>query len=529
MKKGSKFLFLLILSFLVPATMVLGEDSIPQVKKSGLLDLLPVLDPWFATSNPASISRYNLGDINEAETRFIRDHNEVRVIQVPETTTSIAAFTRGYKQMGNLTFFGSFGYSYDLYDGISYNGTMMFDTFNPYLIGDTVPARQTKEELNLAGRASYKLNNRLSLALGADYNSALGARQKDPRNKNNISDFSLTAGLLIDNDNFDFGISLSGYTSYDEVLYRVVGSRWTYSVFKFKGMGFFIEEPDIDSYSELYKGSGFSAALQSSFSVGKALNTTELVFGMSKEEARSGSSYNLLDGITNTMMVSFNNDLRFSRADKVNIFSLSGRMNWLNGDDIRQESKPVIVETPTYSYTYYQVMTILWAKDKHLLSDFTFSPQFRHIQLADDKSVLREFGAGVTFEYFFSGRYPLQSNGSMTVMNLTGSLYYRQMFEAGRFRITPGAEISARQNMSSDFSLLVGTTDRCFYDMIYGDFQMLQRSYIEGAASLHIDLPMKTGRLSSLFLDPSFSYLKSIDPETNLSGNCIYLKFGGVF
>ncbi|MBK7488223.1 MAG: hypothetical protein IPI74_00020 [Bacteroidales bacterium] len=181
------------------------------VLAAAAFDLMPFVLPWTATSNPAALSETSFGNISMAQAGYTGSDNDIRLTQQPVQSSSYHAVTKGYMKLERVSMFGSFGYSNSGYKGVNYNGTMMFDTFSPYLIGDSVSARQSREQFVMEGKFSYLLNDRISLAIGAGYLSAVGAKQKDPRNKNTISTLKVTPGITYDMGKTKVGLSGSVY------------------------------------------------------------------------------------------------------------------------------------------------------------------------------------------------------------------------------------------------------------------------------------------------------------------------------
>ena len=171
--------------------------QLPLLPAAGLFEDLPLFAPWTNTSNPAALSTFSMTNLNLAQAGYSHKQEDIRLYIQPETTSSFYAETKGYMKLGKLSLSGAFGYQNDHYDGLIYNSTMMFNSLNPYIIGDTVPGTQIKEGFDLAGQASMRVNDRLSVAVGAEYNAAIGSKQKDPRNKNNITSLRITPGTDI--------------------------------------------------------------------------------------------------------------------------------------------------------------------------------------------------------------------------------------------------------------------------------------------------------------------------------------------
>lgn len=157
---------------------VSAADTIAVPRGSRAFDIMPFVLPWTGTSNPAALSETNFGNISLAQAGYTRFDDDIRMIQQPVQSSSYHAVTKGFMNLGRVSLFGSFKYSNSGYKGVNYNGTMMFDTRNPYLLGDSVSARQSREQFGMEGKLSYSLNDRVNIAFGAEYLSAVGANRR---------------------------------------------------------------------------------------------------------------------------------------------------------------------------------------------------------------------------------------------------------------------------------------------------------------------------------------------------------------
>jgi hypothetical protein len=487
-----------------------AEDTIAVTSGSRIFEDMPVLAPWRNTTNPAALSTFSIGSVSLAQAGYSMEKQDIRLFIQPEEITSFYAETKGYMQLGKLSFFGSFGYQNNRYNGVLYNSTLMFNTHNPYIVGDTVPDVQTKEGFDLTGQASLRLSNRIILAIGADYNAALGSKQKDPRNKNTIASLRITPGLIYDLGKFKVGINGSLFTSSNEISFSVEGN-WKRDLFILQGLGYYKDEPEITSYSELYDGSGYSAGLQASYETGKIINIAEILFSHITEEARSGSSYRLIDGVASTNSVVFSDLLRIDSEAAYHIFTLRGSFLNLNGDEVLQ--RMYTVRKPDYSYD--SLATISWIENKHLISDISVTAGYRYAALAGKNDIKGEIGGDITFGNYSSGHYPLQSYGEMGIMNLAISAFVNKRFSAGRnLRIIPAAELLYRMNIGSDLSYT--EQEQSVPEMVYSDFDISSADLISGGVSIRIEKFLSAKTLGSIYFIPRFDYtIASVEgPET---------------
>jgi hypothetical protein len=487
-------------------------------------EMLPVIFPWMKTSNTAALSDLNLGNMSLAQTGYMYTDDELTFIQQPEMTSSFNVSTKGFMQLKKISLYGSFGYSNTGFEGLNYNGTLMFNTFNPYLVGDTVSARQFMEKFDMEGKLSYSLNDRITLALGAGYLSAVGAKQKDPRNKNTIASLKISPGITYDFGTTKVGLSGSVYTTSNELSYSVEGN-WNQNLFVFLGLGYYRQELNISSYSQWYTGNGYSGAFQASHNSGDLFMLAELCYDHFNEEARSGSSFRLIDGITVTDDISLSGQLKLTRGQASHLFTLNASFKAVSSDEILQRSYTVNKGT----YSYDSLATVSWIENKHMINDIGGGVRYSYLVLDSDRNIDIELGGAVMAGYFSTEHFPVQSYGYYNTFNLSGSFFARKLFRAGRLLVTPGLDIGYRMNLGFDISYIIQPLS--IPDMVYHDYFVSKADVIMASASARCEMPLSQNNfVKSLFLIPEGRWAAAPGSEAGeLSGYMIGAVAGFIF
>lgn len=503
---------------------VSAADTIAVPRGSRAFDIMPFVLPWTGTSNPAALSETSFGNISLAQAGYTSSDDDIRMIQQPVQYSSYQAATRGFMKLGKVSLFGSFGYSNSGYKGVNYNGTMMFDTYNPYLVGDSVSARQTREQFGMEGKLSYTVNDRINVAVGAEYISAVGARQKDPRNKNTISMLRVTPGITYDLGKTKVGLSGSVYTTSNEMSYRVEGN-WNQNLFVFLGLGYFRQEINISSYSQWYVGNGYAGALQASREGDDLYMIAEISYDHYTEEARSGSSFRLIDGITETNDISLSGMLRIERGQAFHILTVKGSLKAVSGDEILQRSYKINAGT----YSYDSLATVSWIENKQMITDLGGEVKYTRIVYDSDFNIDLEFGGALLASYYSTEHFPVQSYGFYNTFNLGGSLFARKLLKTSRLLITPGLEAGYRMNIGYDISYIIQPLS--IPAMVYHDYYVAKANIISASASVRIEMPLSQNKfVKSLFLIPQGRYAAAPGSEAgDLSGYMIDVVAGLTF
>ncbi len=502
-----------------------ASDTIPAPAGASVFEMMPFVCPLMGTSNPAALSLGNVSNINLAEAGYLFSNDEVRLVMQPERIMSWNTDTKGYMKLGKLSLFGSFGYSNSGYHGVMYNGTFMFNSLDPYILGDTVPARLFKEQFDMQGKVSYTVTDRIIFGVDAEYQSAVGARVKDPRHKNTISALRITPGVLYDLGKTRLGLSASYYTTSDEIDYKVEGND-KQVLFQFLGLGYRKEAFETSYYSQWYTGQGYSGAVQLDHSNGNTSTIAEVSFKHFKEECRHGSSYRLLNGITWTNKVDLTALLKVEGARAIHLISLKSSYEAANSDEINQQTHLVYLPS---GIAYQELEIISWKENKYMVSDINATLSYSYLTF--DRTGYPDIDAGVAFnmQYFKAGYYPVETNGFYDFMNAGASLYARKLFRIRSFLLTPGIEAGYRINLSSDISL--SFIDRCEPEMVYHDYYISKAGLISTAAYLRIERPFSQNNfVKSLFLIPEARYRTAPDTETgSLTGYMISARAGITF
>ena len=477
----------------------LGCGAFAQEKAPASLntfEMLPVIFPWVETSNSAALAGFNLGNMSRAQAGYSFKDDEITLTQNPQVTSSYHADTKGFIHLGSLALYGSFGYTNAGYKGATYNGTMMFDTYNPYLVGDTVSARQFREQFNMEGKVSYSLNDRITIATGAEYMSTVGAKQKDPRNKNTISSLRVSPGITYDFGRTKVGLSGSVYTTSNEISYSVEGN-WNQNLFVFLGLGYFRQEVNISSYSQWYTGRGYAGSVQASHDNEKIFMLAEISYDHFKEEARSGSSFRLIDGITGTDDISLKGLIRLTRGKALHLFNLNTSLKAVHSDEILQRSYSVNKGT----YSYDSLATVSWIENKHMINDIGGEVRYSYLVLDNTDNIKIEFGGAVGADYFSTEHFPVQSYGYYNTFNLSGTIFARKLLKAGHLLMTPGLEICYRMNLGSDMAYIVQPLS--IPDMVYHDYFVSKADILKVSAFVRCEMPLgQNNFVKSLFLIP---------------------------
>ncbi len=135
MKSSLIYISILLLHLVVPNAV--GQDSIPAISLNSF-DLMPVLNPWLSSTNPAGLSlNPNIlpGKMNLAYSTETGDYKRV---QQGDNINHYNFQTQRYTKIENTFFYGSFSYNKSFEKGIDYSDVNNPYRGTPYLLIDTI-------------------------------------------------------------------------------------------------------------------------------------------------------------------------------------------------------------------------------------------------------------------------------------------------------------------------------------------------------------------------------------------------------
>lgn len=488
---------LLILCF---ASRAHSADTLNTTRSKLFFDNIQDLNIWTRSSNPAGIVFFeNLRGVNLVEVKYFRDKKGIKFPAEPGLTNSFNADTRGFKKLGRMTFSGSFSYLNEHYNDLFYNNTQIFDPDNPYILGDTVGGKQQKEGFVLTGSVAFPLSSRLSIGLEVDYENYVGAKLKDPRNKNDISSLTVRPGIIFSSGIFQTGISGGPIVTNNDVSVSVTEDA-KYSLLQFLGFGYYKPVLNIYSYSNTYYGSGYTTQAQVKVTKGRYTNFLTAGYISIKEEVRYGSSKRLTDGISVTNILSVSDAQIFKRADNLHQIDVSFNMKRITGTEMMQHFKTVV----SGSFRYDTLITDMKTKGKHIATNYTGGLEYRWSGYDGDSESFRLI-AGVNGEYMATSHYPVETNGAQEVMNITPYAGFKKFFLFNSLILIPEIGVRYRTNLHRDKTYTITKWSEPEYQQL--DFIARSSGFIRGNAAISIIKETKYKNFPEYFIDLNSSYL----------------------
>ncbi|MCX6328122.1 MAG: hypothetical protein NTZ85_01225 [Bacteroidia bacterium] len=475
-----------------------GADTLQVANSKLYFDNLPLTNIWANSTNPAGLTFCNSRQISLVEAGYSFSKKELKSPVEPGLINSFYAKTRGYKKIGKLTFFGSFGYDNEQYRDLLYNNTLVFDTDNPYILGDTIGGKQNKEGFLLEGAAAYPINERISIGIDVDYQNYVGSKQKDPRNRNDISSFTITPGLIYNGSKISAGISAGPLIFNNDISISVMDDG-KYNLFQFLGFGYFKSIRNITSYENTYFGKGYQTEVQLRYRKESYSNFLVVNYKNYIEEVRYGNTKRLIDGISGRDGFSACNYQSFRKNDNLHQLNIFFHMMNLDGTEVMQHSKTIIAGL----YTYDTLITDSWVEGKHIVSNYDGTIEYIFTRYNKSREKYR-VNLSVTAGYQSAYHYPVQNYGFQEILNLLVYSGYKTYLKCKSLAIVPEFGIGYRKNLSKSMNYVV--TPLSIPELQEQDYITRHSDLIKANAGVTLLKRTNNKSLSEYFLNLNTTY-----------------------
>ena len=145
---------------------------------------------------------------------------------------------------------------------IRFNDNLDYELIYPYIMADTLGGSMNTERYMFNGGYLHKLSSGLLLTAELDYRAVMGARQKDPRPKNTVSDLKFKFGIGHQfNTNYIFGLSLFAQKYKQDSNIQFMSSIKNVPIYHLSGLGERIPRFDGTFTSSRHDGHSLGASL----------------------------------------------------------------------------------------------------------------------------------------------------------------------------------------------------------------------------------------------------------------------------
>ena len=259
---------------------------------------------WLSGSNPVGLLFNRFNSVSVAEAGYSYSKGNLGKLSLPVSNNGYSVWSESFQTLGKVALYGRLGYVQNKSKGQNWNG-MTNDYWRAVNLCDSVSGKLSGETYNLVGAFSIPLNERWSIGAQADYQVQATAKDADPRNKNQWSEWKLTPGLGFHSGKYIWGLSLLYADRKEDIDYQNMGTHAVYSSFAAYPLSFFKTLSRDGMVKWDYSGHEVGGALQFGFDKRGLRLFQQFQGSISKQDIESNRIQNCKEGESNLWQINY--------------------------------------------------------------------------------------------------------------------------------------------------------------------------------------------------------------------------------
>ncbi len=510
---SGRYFYILLLTLLVSTGFVRGQsqDSMSTVSLNSFY-LMPVLNPWLITDNPAGLSQNTSVHPGEMAIGFVNEDGDFKRMLRGQNIQHYRFETKQYKKINKTSLYGFFSYDKSFEKQLRYSEVNDPYRGTPYLLIDTMKMEGNtydREFLNLNGAFSTPLNKNISWGIGTNFRVGLASQNRDPRPKNKVLNLSVTPGLLFSGSRFRFGLNFI-YKYYNEDIESIiVRGNTQMTFFSLHGLGTFIYHVAA-SYYRLYKQNNLGINTQINYHSGRINSLLGAKLILLKETVVDGRG----EGNASWAHIKSCSELRsillriyhttvITNGIFLHQFLIDLNIRQLIGTEIIQR----LENDPDHNYMENWVT---YGKDEKYGSYlFTSNFNYRFIRLKDNSKPDFTLDGGIS--YLFSEQDYYIPNQKENYKNLVTSFRFNKSFFFNKSEFSVSAVLRYKRNLSGTLNL----EDPNFIvsKIVAPDYEYITQNYTLFGMGMSFEIPIKKSQ-TKYFINTQASFLRAYDKRT---------------
>lgn len=238
---------------------------------------------WFGTDNASSLSQTPIDIMGNLSLIYNYENGGLHLQQNPQSLNNASLQTSGIGKVGGWTLWGDFSFTNKFEKGTRYN-TINYEIEEdmPYFVADTFASGWNKQAYIMSMKiASPIVWDRVSFGLRVDYDTKVGAKQKDPRCETYKRNFALFPSATISLGAHTLGLYAEYESEFERTEPDLENYRKTQKVYISNGLGegLVAKVGDNDGIKTfLFNGLTFGGGLQYGYKGTSAEIFSELCF-----------------------------------------------------------------------------------------------------------------------------------------------------------------------------------------------------------------------------------------------------------
>nr|WP_321356486.1 DUF6850 family outer membrane beta-barrel protein [uncultured Draconibacterium sp.] len=520
-----QIVLIMILSFFTSERILANNATKDSISSFHAFKLFQLKNQWLNSGNIAGLTFNANENIGEVFGEYKLTDGDYKKVREASHLENYSLFAESYLNLNNTHYYGNFAYQNSDETGNLYTG--LFDPYrgNPYVIGDSIPgANIHKESFTLSGGIAKRLTNQLSFGLLADYHIGKSAKQKDPRPRTVITDFSLRPSIIIYLTNNNLGLDLCYRNRKEDIEYQqVVTDDPDPTYFMFKGMGFYSSETG-QSKSRFFNQNSLSAGVQFDTKLIGFGSLTEIRGTYCKEITEDGTSTVKKDdaGDWKTFIVELNQ--QFTKHTQTAIHKITFRTSYFDGDGIEYIQDAILNDDNKTEYITLSKNLKLNRKEFHAAIEFNYLKLCNHEQINWESSVHAHYKLKTEKYYYIPEVFNADYSNLELGVNFEKDFYLRKFCFAPGIILNYHYNINQKLNLSNDETI----TRRQNKQLYMHDFEYETTDYINVSPRINCAYKLpKSENIDKLFLKVRYEFREVIDSNENMG--ILTAKLGFMF
>lgn len=241
---------------------------------------------WLSGDNPISLSFNYFNVFSIAEVGYSHSRGNLGKVSLPISSNVYSVLSESYQKLGKVALYGKLSYEQNQNKGQNWNG-MMNEYWHSMNLSDSVSGKQHKEVYHFVGAFSLPVRSNWLLGGKFDYRVQMLAKNADPRNRNQWSEWISSPGIGYQADNYTVGMSLLYANRKETVDYQNMGTHATHPVFVAYPLSYFRTLSSDGNVKWHYAGQEIGGALQAELGCGKLCFFQQLEGSVTKQNIES--------------------------------------------------------------------------------------------------------------------------------------------------------------------------------------------------------------------------------------------------
>ncbi|MCL2412840.1 MAG: hypothetical protein FWC98_01730 [Bacteroidales bacterium] len=186
------------------------------------------INPWLNSSNASGLTTFSrilpeFESLANVELTYSRTSGEFRDPVTPPKLTTIGFQTRAVRRINRLFLEGYFNYDLSNRIDAQWNGLYVTSS-NPFFMADSIAGRFRSEAFRTGARVAHPVGRNQVIGLGVDYTAGRGAKDRDLRNENRYSNFTIRPSWLLNSGAWTIGATVGWSRVFEDIDYREIAT-----------------------------------------------------------------------------------------------------------------------------------------------------------------------------------------------------------------------------------------------------------------------------------------------------------------